>query len=220
MNSMDFHSLWMGFLELPFSGLLVIIACVVLLCVVIGLVFRLISRLFFRPLRFAVCLLIGGLILGASGTLLYRQPIVSKGESETNAQIMELAASTFKGIYNNKLPLLAWRIHPADTDKETASDPLSEETSAKNETILLPGSRLSDQNADMLATVTSPVLIEVSYLPFGKMVLEYNPFTQSFAVREGLGVTGSDSFVGDLLSAVGPIQPAALTKTLTDSTFE
>lgn len=51
--------------------------------------------------------------------------------------------------------------------------------------------------------------VEVSYLPFGKVVLRYDPLTRSFQLAEGLAANDL-TFLQNIFSAVGQMQPRGL----------
>lgn len=190
---MDIRSAWMSFLGLPFSGVLITLLAFIIVCMFLSFILRLITRWFFRPLKMAACFVIGTLVISGISAVFFQHPIVSGSQNQV---MLDKAKDEFSGIYSKQLPLIAWRIRePKKQETTTLSD--------SNEVVLLPGVNDSGQ---------SKLQVEVSYLPFGKLLLSYDAQNGSFSIDPSNSNVESGLFA-DILDSMDGLLPKALTDT-------
>jgi hypothetical protein len=93
-------------------GGLILAALVV--CLLFGGVIKMILRLFFSSVRFLICLVLAAAVVGFFSYHFYQQPLLGRTQEPYAEQAVAAAAEEFSGFYSPQLPLLAWRISPAD----------------------------------------------------------------------------------------------------------
>lgn len=188
---MDFLS---TLLALPFVPVILLVLFVILVAAIIGGLLKGIIRILFAPVRFLLCFAIVLLIIGFVAYSLFNHPILPTPEKNWEGEAIALhneeialeeVAERFKGVFNQELPLLAWRMYPEENQKGTA------------------------EGLYQLGAV-QPVTIRIQYLPIGSMTVQYDPLTGKISILEGLGGGETDSFVSSFLKMFGEQTPTAL----------
>lgn len=187
------NALW-GLLALPYMPLLLIGLFVLLLASIVGGVLRLIIRIIFRPIRFAICFLIVLALIALVSYSLYNHPILPdsqdwKGEEvELSAEENALAAVSemLSGVFTEDLPLLAWRMQTVEAGSASAPEGLYQLGAAQ------------------------PVYIEVEYLPIGSVTVAYQPLTGQISVVKGIDEGVEGNFLSSLLEPFADAIPMGL----------
>ena len=174
------------FLMQPISTYVLLGLLIIIVICLVATILKFLLHFIFAKIKFTLCLIFAVLVIGAlSGRFAYK-PIERGDDNPVSSQIVSDAADQFKGIFNKKLPFLAWKFEEMPSGPSQLVDDLFESEPGEGETAP------TEQN--------QKVYIKVSYLPFGNVVLSYDLITRKFGLAEGLQ---SDIF-GGILQGVDP----------------
>lgn len=196
-----------SFLQSSYSVYVILFALILIILFLLTTILRLIIRAFFRTIKFSIILFITACLIALFIGKSFVSPFSSAPkDSLVSERAMTDAVSSFKGIYNKKLPLLAWKfseIKPTSTtDDEEIESMLNQVFDSDADT---PNQTTSNQPA--------PVRIRVSYFPFGSVILSYNIQNHTFALEEGLNQGRGSNLIETLFGESTPALLNELPKT-------
>lgn len=179
-----------SFFHSPISTYIILgILLLLIFCLVAG-VFKFFLRLIFAKIKFSICLVLAiALISVLLGRFAYA-PIQRGDDTLVADSALNSASEQFSGLFNKKLPFLAWKFEEVQAPNQLLDDLFSDASS-------------SDSNESSSSKKASQqVFVRVSYLPFGEVLLSYDLLNQRFALEEGLGEGKGSGIFDTILQGV------------------
>lgn len=180
-----------SFLKSPYAICVLIIALILMIIFFFSTIIKLVFRSFFRRIRYSICTLITTALMSLFVGKSVLSPFQFAPDSLVSQRAMTDAVSSFKGIYNSKLPLVAWKF----TD-------VSPKAKTKNASMDALVDQVFDDSTVSKKASADPVLIQVSYFPFGKVLLSYDIRNHSFSLAKGLDETTDSNLLESMYNAV------------------
>lgn len=170
-----------SFLQSPYAVYILLLLLIIIIILFVSTIIKLLIRSFFRRIRYSICTLVTTTLLSLFVGKSVVSPFQFAPDSLVSQRAMTDAVSSFKGIYNKKLPLVAWKfsdVSPDHTPKNSSVETLVDQ--------VFENSTTDSSVSSTHASGNDPVLIQVSYFPFGKVLLSYDIRNHSFALERGL----------------------------------
>lgn len=194
-----------SFLQSSYSVYIILFILILIILFLLTTILRLIIRSFIRKVKYSVVLFItAGLLALFIGKAFVSPFAFAPKDSLVSERAMTDAVSSFKGVYNKKLPLIAWKfseIKPASTTNDQEIEDMINQVF----------------DADAPNTITTnepePVRIRVSYFPFGSVILSYNIQNHAFALEKGLNQGFGSNLIETLFGESSPALLHELPKT-------
>lgn len=186
-----------SFLSSSYAPYIVILILILIIISLVATIIRVILRSFIRRIKYSVAFFI---TLGLFAFFIGKSFVSPFTSASKNSLVSERAitdaVSSFKGVYNKQLPLVAWKFKELNASSNANSDM----------------DQLVDQVFDDASTASSsgkstgadPILIRISYFPLGSVVVSYNIQSNTFSLEKGLDQNKGSGLIESLFGSANP----------------